>query len=127
MGMIEAAALSPRLRVCAVASTPIYYLGNRWEELYEHFKVPLDANFVNVVCGFGGDLERFWTADVVNVAVTGCHPRYPGEGELGPLKKYQLVIAINRASEEFFNGVGIKSRCIPRTGAALAEYFGGLL
>lgn len=128
LGMIDSG-----LDFFAVASTPIDYRGNRWEALLPHFTTPFIRRpiDINVVCGFGSDLERLWTGGTVmsslNVAITGCHPRLLNGGDLEALKKYQHVIAVNRVSEVFLETMGIKSTWVKPSGVELAAFFGAIL
>lgn len=70
-------------------------LGNtdvpEWNVAAKAFGTPVPSKFINVVCGFGSDFERFYTGDCKNVALTGAQPRIPNQEDLNALRKYDYV------------------------------------
>ena len=51
------------------------------------------GKFLNVVCGWGDDFERFWTQDVLaNIAITACHPKTFEPKDKPGLLKYDLIL-----------------------------------
>lgn len=50
-----------------------------------------DNNFINVVIGHGPDWNKFWTANVPNIAVTVAWPRLPNTNEIIALEKFTVL------------------------------------
>lgn len=83
-------------RVLLVSST-MNFLDEEteWKAFAPAFKRPLAERFYNVIVGFGDDFQRFFTEHVLgailNVVISGTHPRPPSEKEYSWIAKYDVI------------------------------------
>lgn len=80
--------------------------GPEWDEVREAFShivglgkdevqhaELIPGQYLNVVCGFADDFEKYWTKDVLaNIAITACHPRTFSEADKAGVAKYDLIL-----------------------------------
>lgn len=73
----------------------------------------VDKPKVNLVLGFGGVFERYWTIDMINIGVTCSYPRPQRAEEIKDLKKYEKVWAMTTRTRDDLTKLEIVSDVIP--------------
>jgi hypothetical protein len=68
------------------------YLDQDWDLALPALQATLQTPFINVAIGFGGGLDKVWTAGCVNVAVSGGTPRIPNPVEVTALKQFEHLV-----------------------------------
>ena len=118
--------------VRAIPSTGMAYgtlETGKWVKLKDAFMTDVlkDAkSFVNVVVGFGGDFEKFWTAGISNIAVTTCWPRLPNAQEIVSLDKYDYILAPFDSDVQALVRAGLGVKLVYPNVEQLTEFFGPL-
>ena len=82
---------------------------SRWYQFGQHFVVPIDADFINVVCGDGDDLMRLFTLGVNNVAITAIFGD-PNDVDVVVLKQYNIVLCPFLKDVVYLKELGVNVR-----------------
>ena len=68
---------------------------------------------INLVLGFGGVFEKYWTLDMINIGMTCSYPRAARLEEIKDLKKYERVWAMTNRTKDDLAKLEIEADVMP--------------
>lgn len=104
------------LPVKAITTTLGADLGNEESAFFKYshlFVRDFGEITTNIVLGFGGVFEKFYTEGMKNIAITASYPRPQREEEVRALKKYSSVWAITQRTQIDLQGLGYEAGLVP--------------
>lgn len=83
-------------------------LKSPWYQFREFFSGPVAERYVNVVCGDNGEVQKYFTVGVPNVAITGMHPTRTNASEVQTLRLYDEVFCPSNEDAAALRGLGVE-------------------
>lgn len=85
-----------------------------WYNLADMFTAEIDDNLdTNIVVGFGGVFEKYYTEGLRNIAITASYPRPQRIEEIRVLEKFQAIWAVTQRTRNDLAKIGLTAHIVP--------------
>lgn len=115
------------VRVLPMGKVDLTDSSSRWYEHSYSFATPISKNYINVVCGDNGDLVKYFTVGVKNVAITAILKNPPTENETKALGQYDAVICPTEQDAGSLRHLGVLAMYVRPEADALSRLLRGFI